>query len=117
MTRPRARKRASKNCVRKAARAYTHAHLPQARRYSFTPELMADGRRRYEQTAGGRSPSSPPTSASTQTTFQRLANREGWLRYVPPPRDLPAAAEAGGGRRRRSPNRHPSGRASGPSKG
>jgi hypothetical protein len=36
--------------VRKAARVYAHAHLPQSRRYSYTPELMADGRRRYEQT-------------------------------------------------------------------
>jgi hypothetical protein len=50
MTRPCARKRASKTCVRKTARLYTHAHLPQSRRYSYTPELLADGRRRYEQT-------------------------------------------------------------------
>ena len=53
---------------------------------------MADGRRRYEETD-----ESVTAIASDfgvyKTTFQRMANREGWVRYVAPPRDLVPAAQ------------------------
>jgi len=72
-------------------RAYTHAHLPVSRRYTYTPELLADGRRRYERT------DEPIVGIAAdfgihKTTFQRMAKREGWVRFAPPPRDLSPAA-------------------------
>jgi hypothetical protein len=62
--------------VRKAARVFIHAHLPRSRRYSYTPELMADGRRRYEQTED-RIPDIAADFGIHPTTFLRLAKREG----------------------------------------
>jgi len=61
-----------------------------ARRYDFTPELLADGRHRYEHT------DETITSIAFdfgvhKSTLTRLATREGWVRYVRPPRDLPQA--------------------------
>jgi hypothetical protein len=79
----RARKRAQKSAI---------APPPLSRRYAYTPELMADGRRRYEET------DESVTSIAAdfgvyKTTFQRLANREHWVRHVAPPRDLVPAAQ------------------------
>jgi hypothetical protein len=61
-----------------------------ARRYRFTPELLAHGRHRYENT-----PDSLPDIAVEfgihKSTLLRLAQREGWVRYAIPPRDLSPA--------------------------
>ncbi len=62
-----------------------------SRRYRYSPALLADGRRRYEQT------DEPATTIAAdfginKSTLSRMAGREGWVRYVPPVRDLPAAA-------------------------
>ena len=101
-------------------RAYQHAHLPVSRRYTYTPELLADGRRRYEQTE------EPVVAIAADfgihtTTFQRMANREHWLRYRPPPRDLsPAAklaAQAEAFAQAQAFDRHPEERAQRASKG
>jgi hypothetical protein len=57
----------------------------------FSPELIADGKRRYETT-----PESLDSIAidfgSNRSTLRNVAKREGWVRYVPPPRGLPRAA-------------------------
>ena len=86
------RKRATKTAARKKPRAYAHKHLPVSRRYSYTPELKADVRCRYETTAE-RVVDLAADCGIHPTTLQRLANREGWLRFAPPPRDLPPAAK------------------------
>jgi hypothetical protein len=62
------------------------------RGHSFTPELLASGRRRYEQT------DETITSLAIdfgvhRITFQRLADRAGWVRHVRVPLDLPVAAK------------------------
>jgi hypothetical protein len=64
---------------------------PVSRRYIYTPELLADGRRRYEQT-DHRVIDIAADFGIHPTTFQRMANREHWVRYVPPPRDLSPSA-------------------------
>jgi hypothetical protein len=59
---------------------------------AYTPELLADGRRRYEQTE------EPALSIAddfgiNRNTLRALAIRLGWKRYKPPPRDLSTAAK------------------------
>lgn len=58
----------------------------------FSPELIADGKRRYETT-----PESLDSIAidfsSNRSTLRNVAKREGWKRYVAPPRGLPRAAD------------------------
>ncbi len=58
---------------------------------TYSPALLANGRRRYEQTA--------ESVASIAADFGihhysliRLAKREGWVRYQRPPRDLSVSA-------------------------
>src|SRR4051794_25088621 len=68
------------------------AHLPVSRRYTYTPELLADVRRRYEETE------EPVVDLAADcgihpTTFQRMANREHWQRHQPSPRGLSPAAK------------------------
>ncbi|HEX5509804.1 MAG TPA: hypothetical protein VFX37_14990, partial [Pseudolabrys sp.] len=63
-----------------------------SRRYIYTPELLAEGRRRYEQTED-RVVDIAADFRCHGTTFQRLANRLGWVRHKAPPRDLPPAAK------------------------
>jgi hypothetical protein len=65
---------------------------PSPRRYVYTEELLANGRHRYEHS------DEPVTSIAAdfgchKTTFQRMANREHWVRYTAPPRGLPRAAQ------------------------
>ncbi len=73
------------------ARASAPAQLPVSRRYRYTPELLASGRRRYEE-SGETITAIAADFGVHKTTLQRLAKREGWMRYVAPARDLPAAA-------------------------
>ena len=59
---------------------------------AYTPELLADGRRRYEETE------EPALSIAddfgiSRNTLRALAIRLGWERYKPPPRDLSPAAK------------------------
>jgi hypothetical protein len=89
--------------VRKSARAKPkakpHANSltkplprPHGNRLVFSPELLADGKRRYETT-----PETLDSIAldfsSNRSTLKNVAKREGWKRYVPPPRGLSRAAE------------------------
>ena len=62
------------------------------RRLSVTPELMADVRRRYEQTEEPLATMAADLGCSNETV-RNIAKRENWTRYVPPPRDLTRAAK------------------------
>lgn len=65
---------------------------PHGNRLVFAPELIADGKRRYETT-----PESLDSIAidfsSNRSTLRNVAKREGWVRFVAPPRGLPRAAD------------------------
>jgi hypothetical protein len=63
---------------------------PSARRHSYTPELLAAGRDRYERTEESIT-SIAVDFGVHKSTFQRMAARLGWVRYVAPSRDLPPA--------------------------
>ena len=63
---------------------------PTRRRY--TPALKADGKRRYEKTDEQTSLIAADFGIHPGS-FWRLAKREGWVRYVPPPRDISSAAK------------------------
>jgi hypothetical protein len=71
-------------------RAPARARLPSSRRYAYTPELLAHGRHRYENTEDS-IPDIAVEFGIHKTTLLRLARREGWVRYAPPPRDLSGA--------------------------
>jgi len=64
----------------------------EARRLKFTDELLANVRQRFEH-------SDEPLSTMAadlgccNTTLRGIAKREGWVRYVAPPRDLTPAAK------------------------
>ena len=62
-----------------------------ARRLKFTPELLANVRRRFE---GSDEPLSTMAAdlGCCKTTLRGIAQREGWVRYVAPPSDLSPAA-------------------------
>ncbi|MGB7258687.1 MAG: hypothetical protein WBD48_11475, partial [Pseudolabrys sp.] len=78
--------------ARKPKRTYTHAHLPQSRRYRYTPELIESGRRRYEQTDETITAIAADFGVS-KSTLQRMAQRLEWVRFVAPPRDLAPAVK------------------------
>lgn len=63
---------------------------PSPRRYVYTDALLANGRHRYEHTEES-IPDIALDFGIHKTTLQRLAKRERWVRFKPPPRDLPAA--------------------------
>lgn len=65
---------------------------PSPRRYRYTPELLAHGRHRYEHTTDS-IPDIAVEFGIHKTTLQRLAAREGWVRYTAPPRDVSAATK------------------------
>lgn len=58
----------------------------------FTDELLADARRRYEQTAEAKSAIASDLGIAP-STFDNLATRLGWKRFTPPARGLDAAAK------------------------
>lgn len=58
----------------------------------FTDELLADARRRYEQTAEAKSAIGSDLGIAP-STFDNLATRLGWKRFTPPARGLDAAAK------------------------
>jgi hypothetical protein len=64
---------------------------PSARRHSYTPELLAAGRHRYEHTEESIT-SIAVDFGIHKSTLRRMAARLGWVRHVPPPRDLQPAA-------------------------
>ena len=75
----------------KRARA-RRSSMPSPRRYTYTPELLASGRHRFEHTTDS-IPDIAVDFGIHKTTLLRLAKREGWVRYVASPRDLPAAVK------------------------
>lgn len=58
----------------------------------FTDELLADARRRYEQTAEAKGAISADLGIA-RSTFDHLVTRLGWRRFTPPARDFDAAAK------------------------
>ncbi len=88
----RARKARVAACAPARKKPARPAHLPSPLRYRYTPELLAHGRYRYEHTEDS-IPDIALDFGIHKTTFQRMARREGWVRYVPPPRDLPPAVK------------------------
>jgi hypothetical protein len=89
MTRPRARQRASNNCVRKGARSTPRAKAkkrgvkpgtPSWRRFNYTPELLADCRRRYQDTPETRASIARDYGCSART-IGRLAADQGWTKF------------------------------------
>jgi hypothetical protein len=84
-TRPRSKQRPA---YRKPRRMSGPIGVP----ITYTPELLANGRYRYERTD-----ESLISIASDfgvhRNTFSALAVREGWVRYKQPPRDLLPAAK------------------------
>ena len=67
------------------------AAAAESRRGRYTPELLADTRRRYEQTPERAALIAADLGCHVMT-LHKLAKRESWVRYRPPPRDLPAHA-------------------------
>jgi hypothetical protein len=64
-----------------------------ARKITYTPELLAHARHRFEQTDDSVTGIALDLGLSREG-FRNLAKREGWKRYVRPPRGLPASVEA-----------------------
>ena len=106
LLRARSRARASSNAskrVRKAAPVTLPPARPRKRggpipgtpspmRIVFAPEILADCRRRYEETP------EPATEIARdlgvdETTIRRLAKREGWVKFSAPPRGLSPAVQ------------------------
>lgn len=67
------------------------ARPPGRRRFLYTPELLANGRRRYEQTTESVDAIAADFGIARRT-LRNLADKEGWVRYVAPAHDLPAHA-------------------------
>ena len=65
---------------------------PHGNRLVFSPELIADGKRRYETTEESLD-SIALDFSSNRSTLRNIAKRENWKRYVPPPLGLSRAAE------------------------
>ena len=63
----------------------------EARRLKVTPELLANIRHRYEHTDEPLSLMAADLGCCGETV-RNIAKREGWVRFVPPPRDLTPAA-------------------------
>jgi hypothetical protein len=59
----------------------------EARRLNITDELKANIRHRFEHTPESLSTMAADLGCTGQTVCN-IAKREGWVRYVPPPRDL-----------------------------
>ena len=101
--RGRATKIGRRECVGAEPKAKPHANSPTKRlpsslarphgnRLVFAPELIADGKRRYETTTESLD-SIAIDFGSNRSTLRNIAKREGWVRYVAPPRGLPRAAD------------------------
>ncbi|MDO9412289.1 MAG: hypothetical protein Q7T81_06910 [Pseudolabrys sp.] len=65
---------------------------PSPMRTKLSPELQADARRRFEQTEEFGS-SIAADCGVDESVIRRMALREGWVRFVAPPRDLPPMAK------------------------
>lgn len=90
-------KRAPARGKRVRAKRHANSHTkplprPHGNRIVFSPALIADIRRRYENT--------PETFESlvidlgaSRSTLRNIALSENWVRFVPPPRGLSRAAE------------------------
>ena len=64
---------------------------PSPMRTRMTPELLAHVKRLYEETDQHVCATALDCGVD-ESTIRRLALREGWVRYVAPPRDLPPVA-------------------------
>jgi hypothetical protein len=86
------KKSRAKNTVRRASASPGAGKPPppSARRHSYTPELLAAGRHRYEHTEESIT-SIAVDFGIHKSTLQRMAARLGWVRHAPAPRDLPPA--------------------------
>jgi hypothetical protein len=89
---------------------------PSPMRTRLSPELQAHARRQFEET------DRPTTHIALdcgvdESVLRRMAQREGWERYVPPPRDLPPVAKLLAEVEALERDRHPEERAQRASKG
>ena len=91
-SRPLSRKTAQSRPPAYRARKSAYTRRPVGIPISYTSELLADGRRRYEQTEES-VVSIADDFGVNRNTLRALAVREGWVRYAPPPRDLSPAAK------------------------
>ena len=82
------RKPKSKSTTKSAAARTRHASL--GRRWTYTPELLAYARQRFEQTASSLAEIGLDVGISKETV-RALAEQEGWKRYERPPHGLPPA--------------------------
>ena len=84
--------RAPTRAPKRASARLSKKRAIKSRRLQFTPALIADVRRRYERTSEGLATLAADLGSSVETV-RNIAGREGWRRYVPPPRDLSPAAK------------------------
>jgi len=84
-------RRASLRAKKKSVPHPKPPQKPHGNSLVFSAELLADGKRRYETTLESLDSIALDFNAC-RTTIRNIAKREGWVRYVPPPRGLSNAA-------------------------
>ena len=84
--RTRVRARRPRTIAREIRQAPIERKIP-SRRYVYTPELLAYARHRFEHSDASLADIAVDLGVHKGTVGD-LAKREGWVRYVPPPRDL-----------------------------
>jgi hypothetical protein len=90
---PKFRKRSSDKSASKTSASRTK-NANSARRLLLTHELLAHARQRFEETDTSLAKIAIDLGVHRKT-ITKMARREGWLRYVRPPRDLPRAVKLG----------------------
>ena len=84
------RRRASQPAPRRASFPHQPRRPPPRPLYRATPDLLAHGRRLFEQ-SGETIPAIAAVMGCSRATVYRIARSEHWVRHAPPPRDLPPA--------------------------
>src|SRR5262245_27012740 len=82
--------RPRKTAPKAIAQISRSANVPKAKRIVFAPEALAHAGRRYQQTDASLEDIAVDLGV-VRNTVRDLARREGWVRYVPPPRGLAPA--------------------------
>src|SRR5262245_17838606 len=82
--------RPRKTAPKAIAQISRSANVPKAKRIVFAPEALAHARRRYQQTDASLEDIAVDLGV-VRNTVRDLARREGWVRYMPPPRGLAPA--------------------------
>ncbi len=82
--------RTTRKVLRPPVQTAQHIRSPRSRRPTYTPELLAKARYDFEHTDRSRE-SIAFDLGMARSTLGNMARREGWERFVPPPRGLPPA--------------------------